>query len=178
MRKIRQTLSFLIPVIGLTALLVVLAGWESQEKVKAEELKTIEEKNKDFIRAYTEDFWNKQNIAAFEKYYTADFIVHFADGDQNCEQYKGLCQASFTAFPDLHITTDDLVAEGDKVAKVYTANSTHKGEFMGIPATGKRIVVKGIEVFRIADGKIAELWASMDNLGMMQQLGVIPPMGE
>ena len=138
----------------------------------------IEEKNKDFIQAYNEDYWNKQNIAAFEKYYTVDFIMHFADGDLNCEQYKGLCHAYFTAFPDLHITTDDLVAEGDKVAKVWTANCTHKGEFMGIPATGKRIVIKGIEVFRIADGKIAEIWASMDNLGMMQQLGVIPPMGE
>lgn len=138
--------------------------------------KTIEEKNKEFIDVYTDDFWNKPNIAAFDKYFTADFIVHFADGDQNREQYKGLCEAYFASFPDLHITTDDLVAEGDKVTKVWTANSTHKSEFMGIPATGKQIEVKGIEVFRIEDGKIAELWASMDNLGMMQQLGVIPAM--
>ncbi len=76
------------------------------------------EKNKDFINVYTEDFWNKQNIAAFEKYYSADFIVHFADGDLNIEQYKGLCQAYFAAFPDIHVTTDILVAEGDKVTKV------------------------------------------------------------
>jgi steroid delta-isomerase-like uncharacterized protein len=142
-----------------------------------EELKTLEEKNKDFIQAYTEDFWNKQNITAFEKYFTADFIVHDANGDQNFEQYKGLCKAYFTAFPDLHITTDDLVAEGNKVAKVWSTTCTHKGELMGIPATGNKIVVKGIEVFKIEDGKILELWASMDNLGMMQQLGAIPPMG-
>ena len=142
-----------------------------------EELKILEKKNKDFIKAYTEDFWNKANMAAFDKYFTAGLIMHFADGDQNREQFKGLCQAYFTAFPDLHITTDDLVAEGDKVTKVWTANCTHNGDFMGIPATGNRIIVKGIEVFRIADGKIAEIWASMDNLGMMQQLGVIPPMG-
>src|SRR4030065_2294667 len=100
--------------------------------------------------------------------------MHFADGDQTSEQYKGICQAYFTAFPDLHITTDLLVAEGDKVTKVWTANSTHNGEFLGIPATGNRIVIKGIEVFRIADGKIAEVWVNMDNLGMLQQLGVIP----
>ncbi len=142
-----------------------------------EELKTLEEKNKDFIQAYTEDFWNKQNITAFEKYFTADFIVHNANGDQNYEQYKELCKAYFKAFPDINITTNDLVAEGDKVVKVWTANCTHKGEIMGIPATGNKIVVKGIEVFRIEDGKILELWASMDNLGMMQQLGVIPSMG-
>ena len=136
------------------------------------------DKNKDFIEVYTEDYWNKHNIDAFEKYFTDDFIIHFAEGDMNGEQYKGLCQAYFAAFPDLHITTNDLLAEGDKVVKVWTANSTNKGDFMGIPATGNPIVVKGIEVFRIADGKIAELWASMDNLGMLQQLGVIPPMGE
>jgi steroid delta-isomerase-like uncharacterized protein len=180
MYKIKHLCSFLIFVISLSALLVVLTGCESQEKGKVEEFKTIEEKNKDFIRTYTEDFWNKQNIAVFEKYFTADFIMHFADADQNYEQYKGICQAYFTAFPDLHITTEDLIAERNKVVKVWTANSRRKGEFTGIPppATGKRIAVKGIEVFRIVDGKIAELWASMDNLGMMQQLGVIPPMGE
>ena len=139
---------------------------------------TAEEKNKDFLIAYTEDFWNKANIFAFEKYYAAGFINHSAGADQNFEQTKAGCQAYFTAFPDLHITTDLLVAEGDKVTKVWTANCTHKGDFMGIQATGKQVVVKGMEVFRIADGKIAELWASMDNLGMMQQLGVIPPMGE
>lgn len=178
MDRIRQPMSVLFPVIGLTALLLVFAGCGSKEKRKTEEPRIMEEKNKEFIKTYTEDFWNKQNISAFEKYYAAGLIMHFADGDQTSEQYKGLCQAYFTAFPDLHISTDLLVAEGDKVTKVWTANSTHNGEFLGIPATGNRIVIKGIEVFRIADGKIAEVWVSMDNLGMLQQLGVIPPMGE
>jgi steroid delta-isomerase-like uncharacterized protein len=138
---------------------------------------TTEEKNKEFINAYTEDFWNNQNIAAFEKYFATGFINHSAGADQNFEQTKGVSQAYFNAFPDLHITTDLLVAEGDKVTKVWTSTCTHKGDFMGIKATGKRIVVKGIEVFRIVDGKIIEIWASMDNLGMMQQLGVIPMPG-
>ena len=136
------------------------------------------EKNKEFLQAFNEDFWNKHNIAAFDKYFSKDYMYHSADGDMNAGQYKGLCQAFFSAFPDLHITADYLVAEGDKVVKVWTAHSTHKGELMGIPATGKQIVVTGIEMFRIADGKIAELWACMDNLGMFQQLGVIPPMGQ
>ena len=167
----------LISVLIIPALLLVFAGCESQKKRKAaEELMATEEKNKNFIIAYTEDFWNKQNISAFEKYYAADFIEHSANVDMNFEQTKGLFQAYFTAFPDLNITTDDLVAEGDKVTKVWTTNCTHKGEFMGIPATGKQITVKGIEVFRIADEKIVEIWASMDNLSMLQQLGVIPPL--
>lgn len=136
----------------------------------------MEKKNKEFIHSYTEDFWNKHHLDAFEKYFTKDFVVHYADGDYNYEQYKGICQAYFTALPDMHVTTDDLIAEGDKVTKVWTVNGTQTGELLGIPATGKQIVVKGIEVFRIKNGKIAELWASMDNLGMMQQLGVIPKM--
>ena len=88
--------------------------------------------NMDFLELFTEDFRNKQNIAAYDKYFTSDFVYHHAEGDMNGEQYKGLCQAYFTAFPDLHITTDR---------------------------------------------KIAELGDSMDNLGMMQQLGVIQPLG-
>jgi steroid delta-isomerase-like uncharacterized protein len=127
---------------------------------------------KDFITVYTEDFWNRHKLDAFEKYFTKDFVVHYPDGDYNYEQYKGICQAYFTAFPNIHVTTDDLIAEGDKVTKVWTVNAAHKGELLGIPATGKQIVVKGIEVFRIANGKIAELWASMDNLGMMTQIGM------
>jgi len=136
----------------------------------------MENKNKELINVFTEDFWNKHNLDTYEKYFTKDFVAHYADGDHNYEQYKGICQAYFTAFPDLHITTNDLIAEGDKVTKVWTANCTHNGELMGIPATGKQIEVKGIEVLRIADGKVAENWVSMDNLGMMQQIGVIPPM--
>ena len=168
----------LITALIIPSLLLVLTGCDSQNKRQAEELKAIEEKNKEFIIAYTEDFWNKQNLAAFEKDYASGLIMHFADGDQTSEQYKGLCNAYFTAFPDLNISTDLLVVEGDKVTKVWTANCTHKGEFLGIPSTSNRIVIKGIEVFRIADGKIAEVWASMDNMGMLQQLGVIPPLGE
>jgi len=136
------------------------------------------EKNKQFIQVYTADFWNKHNIDAFDKYYAEDLIVHFADADRDSEQYKGLCKAYFAAFPDMKITTDDLLAEGNKVVKVWTASYTHKGEFMGIPATGKAVVQKGIEVFRIENGKIAELWICKDDLGVMKQLGVFPPTGE
>lgn len=136
------------------------------------------EKNKKFIKTYTEDFWNTHNLDAFDTYFTPDFVAHYPDGDMNAEQYKGLCQAYFAAFPDLHVTTDDQIAEGNKVMKMWTVHCTHKGDLMGIPATGKEIVVTGIEMFIVKDGKIAEVWASMDNLGMLQQMGVIPPLGE
>ena len=155
----------------LTSLLISPPGCKGQQAAP----KSIEQMNKEFLIAYTEDFWNTQNLSAFEKYYSPDFIMHSATGDRNFEQYKALCQGYFTAFPDLHITTEDMIAEGDQVAKRWIMTCTHKGEFMGIPGTGKPISVKGIEIFRIKDGRIVELWVSMDNLGMLKQLGVIKP---
>ena len=82
-----------------------------------------------------------------------------------------------SAFPDMQATIEDMIAEGDKVAVRYTGTGTHKGELMGIPATGKQIAVTGIEIIRIAGGKMVERWEAFDNLSFMQQLGVIPPMG-
>ena len=78
-----------------------------------------------------------------------------------------------TAFPDIRITAEDMVAEGDKVACRGTFSGTHKGEFMGIAATGKQINVGVIEILRIVGGKMVEHWNIVDNLGMMQQLGVV-----
>ena len=80
----------------------------------------------------------------------------------------------FSAFPDLHSTIDQLIAEGDIVAGRMTTTGTHRGEFMGIPPTGKRVTFSEIHIVRIADGKAVEHWGNSDDLGMMQQLGVIP----
>ena len=78
------------------------------------------------------------------------------------------------AFPDLHFTIDEQIAEGDKVVTRWTAHGTNKGELLGMPATDKSTTVTGIAVDRIANGKIAESWGIFDQFGMMQQLGVIP----
>ena len=82
------------------------------------------------------------------------------------------------AFPDMHLTAEDMIAEADKVVQRLTARGTHQGELMDIPPTGRQITVTAIEIFRLAEGKIAEQWVALDNLGLLQQLGVIPPMGE
>jgi steroid delta-isomerase-like uncharacterized protein len=81
------------------------------------------------------------------------------------------------AFPDVHIAIDDLIAAGDKVVTRYTATGTHQGELMGIPATGKKISITGVSIYRFANGQIVEDWAEFDQLGMLTQLGVIPPAG-
>jgi predicted ester cyclase len=86
--------------------------------------------------------------------------------------------AFFTAFPDTHYTLEDLIAEGDKVVWRYTFRGTHRGDFMGIPATGKVVTGTSIVISRIAGGKCVEEWGSSDLLGLMQQLGAIPQMAQ
>ncbi len=96
--------------------------------------------------------------------------IHGPDG------YKQLVSDVRSAFPDLRLTVEDQIAEGDMVVTRWTLTGTHKGDFMGIPSTGVQVTVTGIDIDRIAFGKIVEEWTSDDVLGLMQQLGVIPPM--
>ena len=93
------------------------------------------------------------------------------------EGFKAYVSAFRVAFPDLHATVEDQIAEEGKAAMRFTARGTHKGEFQGIPPTGKQVTLSGIDIQRIVDGKIVENWVSLDALGLLQQLGVLPPMG-
>ncbi len=79
-----------------------------------------------------------------------------------------------TAFPDLHISVEQLVADEDNVAIAYTITGTHKGELMGIPATGRQIKARGVQIARFEKGQIVERWGSSDQLGILQQIGVKP----
>jgi steroid delta-isomerase-like uncharacterized protein len=79
------------------------------------------------------------------------------------------------AFPDLQVTVEDQIAEGDKVVTRYTMRGTHQGAFMGLPPTGKHVTVSGIQIERVVQGQIVEHWRKSDDLGMMQQLGAVPP---
>ena len=105
-----------------------------------------------------------------------DFISHFAGLPEslNREQYIMVNRAAKNAFADLNRTVEDLIAEGDKVTVRITARGTHTGVFQGIVATGKLTKISGIDIRRIAEGKITEEWVINDQLGLMQQLGVFP----
>lgn len=177
MRKIGQIFSFLIPVIAFTVLVVCMAGCERQKK---EVISMSGEENKVIVRRSVEEFWNKANMAAIEELYAPNYVGHDPSGLHagNLEEFKQSARATFTGFPDLHVTIEDLVAEGDRVVKRWTARGTHKGEFMGISPTGNQITITGIDIYRIAGDKIEECWSNSDALGMMQQLGVIPPLGQ
>lgn len=82
-----------------------------------------------------------------------------------------------TAFPDIYFTIDEQIAEEDKVVTRWHVNGTHQAEFAGIPATGKSVTITAINIHRISADQIQEAWLNWDALGLMQQLGVIPPVG-
>ena len=105
-----------------------------------------------------------------------DFVWHGPDQDiRGYEQAKQNAALFLAAFPDFHMDVHYMLAEGDKVAAHATVSGTHQGEFAGMPPTGNRVEVTATDILRVEDGKIAEHWGNSDNLGMMQQLGAIPP---
>ena len=134
------------------------------------------EENKAIIRRMTEEFYNQCNIERADDFF-ADTYVHHDPASPHVRDRDGLketVRAFRSGCPDLHITTDDLVAEGDQVTKRWTIHATHTGDLAGLPPTGKRIALSGLELFRLADGKIVECWSAYDNLSLLQQLGAIP----
>jgi len=83
-----------------------------------------------------------------------------------------------SVFPDLHLTIEDLIAEGNEVVLRWTGTGTQQGAFAGNPPTGKQVTSTGIDIFRIANGKVVEHWSNSDDLGVLQQLGVVLPPGQ
>jgi len=123
---------------------------------------------------------NQQNLAAFDELYAPDVVVHSGlMTTQGLEAYKQALAQGFTAFPDTQITIEDQIVEGDKSVVRFTESGTQQGDIMGIKAAGKRFHGTGIAIARHdVNGKTAEVWISFDNLGMLQQLGVIPALGQ
>lgn len=138
------------------------------------------EENKAHVRRGFEAISKKNlaNLAVFYELLNPDIVFHNASTTiQGLEAYKQFLSMHITAFPDLHFTIEDMIAEGDLVVVRYTIRGTHKGDLMGIPPTGKQVTWTGIDIFRFVNGKLVEEWYNGDDLGLLQQIGVIPPMG-
>jgi len=135
--------------------------------------------NQAIVRRYIDEVWNQRNLAVLDEIMAADSVSHdMAPGMQaGIEGLKQGIQMYLNAFPDLHFTVELEIAQGDLVATRWTSRGTHRGELMGIPPTGKTVTVTGIDINRIAGGKLVEHWGNYDMLGMLQQLGVVPMPG-
>jgi steroid delta-isomerase-like uncharacterized protein len=118
--------------------------------------------------------FNSKDIAAILAYFSPEFIGHRTDGDSTYKDFEKGAKELIKAFPDMKYDLDDLIIEGDKFVARCTMTGTHKGEFMGIPATGKKVKIWWITIRRVADGKCVEGWDLFDSLTLMQQLGVMP----
>lgn len=123
---------------------------------------TVQE-NKELIRRYVAEVYNAHDLNSLGR-----FI-----GDEMPDESVSHLQEFFTAFPDSHVTVEDLIAEGDKVVGFLLIEGTNAGPFAGRPPTGKKVQFRSYRVYRIAEGKIAESWAMQDRLALMEQLGLV-----
>jgi steroid delta-isomerase-like uncharacterized protein len=139
----------------------------------------MSEKNKAISRRIFEEVWAGELDVA-DEVLEEGYVMHGLGVElpPGPDGFKLFVSTYRSAFPDVEMTVEDQIAEGDMVATRWTARGTHQGELMGIPATGKEIQVTGMVMGRVAGDKMVEGWTNWDGLGMMQQLGVIPPMGE
>jgi steroid delta-isomerase-like uncharacterized protein len=132
----------------------------------------MSEENKDLVRRS----WATDNTDVLDETYTPDALWHLPERDiQGVEDFKQYLTPYITAFPDLNVTVEDEIAEGEKVVERFTMRGTHQGEAEEFgPPSGRQIEFKGMTISRIEGGKIVEEWQAYDNLSMMQQLGLAP----
>ena len=133
------------------------------------------EENKDLARRSWESL-SERNPDLIEEFYPPDLVWHAPDQDiRGYEEARQYVSTFFDAFPDINITVEDAIAEGDQAVTRYTIRGTHRGETEEFgPPTGRQMEVEGITIHRIEGGKIVEEWERYDNLSVMQQLGLVP----
>ena len=137
---------------------------------------TAEEGNKNVALRYVEEVWNRHDLDAIDGLVWPDYLNHAARTEEY--QHGGAKLAVewlLSVFPDHRFDVEDAAADGQTVALRGTMRGTHEGGLEGIAPTSRRIVVQQSHWFRVVDGKLAEHWAVRDDLGMMQQLGLMPP---
>ena len=135
----------------------------------------MSERNTNVIRRAFEEVYNQGNLELVGELVSSDFVAHMPSGDVHGPAgMKQFAAALREAFPDLEVTINDQIEEGDKVVTRWTARGTHTGTFQGIPPTGRRGAMTGIDIDRVVDGRAIECWTNTDDLGLLQQLGVVP----
>lgn len=135
--------------------------------------------NKKIVTEFIDGLFSRGDLDTVDAYLTDDFLNHDPPyGVSNDREGMRAAGASFrAAFPDWHSAMHLLIAEADLVAEHFTARGTHRGEVMGVAPTGREVSLQGINIFRVRDGRISERWGRLDDLGFLQQLGVVPTLG-
>jgi C-1 hydroxylase len=132
----------------------------------------MSQENKELVRRWYEAF-SRHDVDSVAEMVAPD-LVHHNSTNQGRDGVRAEVAYWYGAFPDASVAIDDLIAEGDRVVARLTASGTHRGEFMGTPPSGKPISIQEIDIFRIENGLIAEIWAAPDIFGLVIQLGMLP----
>ena len=141
----------------------------------------MSEVNKTIVRRLFEEVWNKGNLSVADELFTRNCAHHDAsspDFGRSPESEKKRATLYRTAFPDLRLTIEDIIAEGETVIARWSCRGTHKGDLSGIAPTGKQVTISGVSIARFSGSKMAEGWINWDALGLMQQLGVVPELAK
>jgi steroid delta-isomerase-like uncharacterized protein len=136
----------------------------------------MSEQNKEIVRRVYTDVQDKQNLQAIDDLFAKDVVVHdpFMGDVQGIEAYRQLTALFASGFPGHKTSLDLFIADGDYVAILHTHRATNNGSFMGTPPTGKSITVRGLELYRLQNGKVVEFWRHDDDAGLLRQLGLLP----
>ena len=141
----------------------------------------MSEGNKFVIRRSFEELWNKGNLSLADELFTPNYAHHdpsTPDFGRGPESEKKRATLYRTAFPDLQLTIEDIIAEGQTVMARWSCRGTHKGDLSGIAPTGKQVTISGVSIARFTNGKMVEGWVNWDALGLMQQLGAVPELAK
>lgn len=141
----------------------------------------MSEQNKTVVRRLVEELWNKGNLPVADELIAPTYTHHDAstpDFGRGPESEKKRATLYRTAFSDLRLTVEDMIAEGETVTARWSCKGTHKGDLGDIAPTGKRFTISGISLARFTNGKMVEGWVNWDALGLMQQLGLVAEAGK
>jgi steroid delta-isomerase-like uncharacterized protein len=132
------------------------------------------DENKAIVHRFIEEVQNQHNLAAIDELFSPDFVDHSASAGMNgIEGTKAFFTMMFAAFPDMHFTILQQIAEGDQVMTYKIFKGTHQGTFMGMPASGKQVSIQVMDILTIQAGKITDHWTVGDFLSMLQQIGAV-----
>ncbi len=135
-----------------------------------------DDRNREVTRRFSAEVWGQGNVALADELMAPDLVEHtpFPAMAPGLDGHKQVLAMFRAAFPDLKVTVDKVIVEGDWTSLRWHGEGTHTGALMNIPATGRKVTITGIDQLKLEDGKIKERWAEMDTMGLMRQLGVIP----
>lgn len=138
----------------------------------------MSKENKVLIRRWLEEM-DKHNFDFIDEVFSPQFIFHLPGNPEpmKYEEYREFIPSVYASFPDLRHKIEDLIEEGDRVVVRVKNSATHRGDFMGVSATGKEVQIGAIMIFRLVEGEFVEAWEEADFLGLMQQLGAVPSPG-